>query len=391
MGDYLVDQQECAPASGMNSSVQYSTPVVGLPRTSAVAAAPVHEQSAIRDTSQRIEMAVNDGSYHEASEAEGLLEAMPFPRLSNDTPSTPKPIGSRIQSDEEDEEPATARSFPRSTSPGSTALRNRGAFYEKVGEEGVCQMHRFSLYETASRFYLVGMDVAERKFRILKIDRTADSGELSIAEDDIVYTRKEMNQLLNAVDDGNKSSGGMKLKCSMWGLLGFIRFTEAYYMLLVTKRSQVAMIGGHYIYQIDATELISLTMASPRFKIDRDAEETRFIGILNNLDLTRSFYFSYSYDITHTLQHNILRERRNLHSGEVNNPSRHQNSMFVWNHHLLEPAASALKNVYDWCLPIVHGFVDQASKVASLRGFCSTNCFPSSQSLRTDSPYHPHC
>ena len=247
MGDYLVNQQECAPASGMNSSVQYSTPVVGLPRISAVSAAPVHEQSAIRDTSQRTEMAVNDGSYHEASEAEGLLEAMPFPRLSNDTPSTPKPIGSRIQSDEEDEEPATARSFPRSTSPGSTALRNRGAFYEKVGEEGVCQMHRFSLYETASRFYLVGMDVAERKFRILKIDRTADSGELSIAEDDIVYTRKEMNQLLNAVDDGNKSSGGMKLKCSMWGLLGFIRFTEAYYMILVTKRSQVAMIGGHYI------------------------------------------------------------------------------------------------------------------------------------------------
>ena len=323
MGDYHVDQQDCAPGRGMNSSVQYSTPVAGHLRTSAVASALAHEQSAVRDSSQRVRMsmAVNEDINQGASEAEGPLEAMPFPRLSNDAPRTPKPIGSRAHSDEEDEEPATARSFPRSTSPGSTAQRNRGAFYEKVGEEGVCQMHRFSLYETASRFYLVGMDVAERKFRILK----------------------------------------------MWGLLGFIRFTEAYYMLLVTKRSQVAMIGGHYIYQIDATELVSLTMASPRFKIDRDAEEARFIGILNNLDLTRSFYFSYSYDITHTLQHNLLRERRNLQSEEANIPSKHQNSMFVWNHHLLEPAASALRNVYDWCLPIVHGFVDQASNVTILR------------------------
>lgn len=294
---------------------------------------------------------------------ETLTDPVAFPHLSNDAPTSPKQTAYHVQSDGEDEERATAKSFPRSTSPASAAQRNRCAVYQKVGEEGVCQMHRFSLYETASRYYLVGGDVVDRKFRILKIDRTADSGDLSIAEDDIVYTKNEMNQLLNTVDDGNKASGGLKLKCSTWGLLGFIRFTGAYYMLVITKRSQVAMIGGHYIYQVDGTELVSLTMSSSsRFKVDRDAEEARFIGILNNLDLSRSFYFSYSYDITRTLQHNILRERQAMRQGNADSPPKHRNSMFVWNHHLLDPASQALKNTYDWCLPIVHGFVDQASK-----------------------------
>lgn len=290
-----------------------------------------------------------------------------FPQLSNNAPTSPKPSAKRAPSEGEDEEPATAKCFQRSASPTSAMHRNKGALYEKVGEEGVCKMHKFSLYETASRYYLVGGDITDRKFRILKIDRTADSGDLVVAEDEIVYTKKEMNQLLNAVDDGNRASGGLKLKCSTWGLLGFIRFTGAYYMLLITKRSQVAMIGGHYIYQVDGTELVSLTVSSSsRFKLDRDAEEARFVGILSNLDLSRSFYFSYSYDITRTLQHNILRERQILCSGHTISSERSHNSMFVWNHHLLDPASRVLKNTDDWCLPIIHGFVDQASKRLTL-------------------------
>ena len=302
---------------------------------------------------------LGDGSTNDAKSTDPVTS----PYLSNDAPPSSKQKTSHLQSDGEDEERVMAKVFPRSFSPASAAQRRTGAVYQKVSEVGVCQMHRFSLYETANRYYLVGGDVVDRKFRILKIDRTADSGDLSIAEEDIVYTKKEMNQLLNTVDDGNKASGGLKLKCSTWGLLGFVRFTGAYYMLVITKRSQVAMIGGHYIYQVDGTELVSLTMSSSsRFKVDRDAEEARFIGILNNLDLSRSFYFSYSYDITHTLQHNILRERQAMKQGNADTSLKHWNSMFVWNHHLLDPATKALRDICDWCLPIVHGFVDQASK-----------------------------
>jgi len=266
-----------------------------------------------------------------------------------------------------DDEEAMCKPFQRSRSPTMDTKRNKGAQYEKVGDQGVCKMHKFSLYETATRYYLVGADAVDERFRILKIDRTADIGSLSIAEDEIVYTKKEMSQLLNAIDDGNKSTGGMKLRCSTWGLLGFIRFTGAYYMLLITKRSQVCMVGGHFVYSVDGTDLVPLTTGtSSRFKADnKNPEEARFLGILNNLDLTRSFYFSYSYDITRTLQHNIITERTAIANGVPYPHAQDHNTMFVWNDYLLQPAVNALKNTYDWCLPIIHGYIDQSGAVRS--------------------------
>jgi hypothetical protein len=300
-----------------------------------------------------------------------------FPPLHNNAPN---PVDGHqetatkhsVTDEDTDDDSGVAEPFERISSPTSDPKRNKGAVYEKVGDQGVCKMHKVSLYETATRYYVVGADVMDRRFRILKIDRTVDVGDLCIVEDEIVYTKKEMSQLLNAIDDGNKSTGGMKLKCSTWGLLGFIRFTGSYYMLLVTKRSQVAMIGGHYVYQIDGTELVPLVAAqNPKIKLDvRNTEESRFLGILNNLDLSRSFYFSYSYDITRTLQHNIIKEREALTQGLPYPHPPDYNAMFVWNNYLLQPAAQSLKNPYDWCLPVVHGYIDQAGML--YEGFASS-------------------
>lgn len=322
---------------------------------------PVHADGASSSPSRILshDLSVN------ANEVEfmGDAEMASFPQLSYISPAPPKPALGRAYSDGDDDGFPCANGFQRSSSPSSGVNRTPDISDGIVGDEKTCRMQKFSLYETASRFYLVGGDTLDRKFRILKIDRTADLGDLSIVEDDIVYTKKEMDQLLNTIDDGNKSSGGLKLRCIMWGLLGFIRFTGAYYMLIITKKSPVAMIGGHYVYQVNGTDLVSLTTisSSSRMKVDRDPEEARFIGILNNLDLSRSFYFSYSYDITHTLQHNILFERETLNHELEAHTQRPRNTMFMWNHHLLDAASKSLNKVHDWCLPIVHGFVDQAS------------------------------
>ena len=233
---------------------------------------------------------------------------------------------------------------------------------EGTASRGQFRMQKFSLYETASRFYIVGIDVTETRYRMLKIDRTAEDSELSMTDDGIVYSQEEMNQLLDTIDNGNKGTGGIKLRCTTWGLLGFIKFTGPPYMLLITKKSTVAMIGGHYIYQIEGTELVPLTPA--RFKPDsRNTEESRFLAILNNLDLTRSFYYSYSYDVTHTLQHNIVKERSALVGESHVSRKEDPNSMFIWNSYLLQFAGRSLKDPYDWCRPIIHGHIDQAGGI----------------------------
>ncbi|EHA55475.1 polyphosphoinositide phosphatase [Pyricularia oryzae 70-15] len=306
-----------------------------------------------------------------------------FPQLNNTTEADGTPLvidqsGTAQNDDDDEDEPAVATPFVRTSSPDGVSKTRPASVEEEEDDDDtddnpgghmddseirkrkLPKMHKYSLYETASKYYIVGADVTEKRYRILKVDRTADEQDLSVTDDKIVYTQKEMNQLLDTIDDGNKATGGIKLRCTTWGLLGFIKFTSHYYMLLITKKSTVAMLGGHYIYQIDGTELIPLTPA--KFKLDqRNQEESRHLQILGNLDLTRSFYYSYSYDITRTLQHNIARERAALLQGKERALDADFNSMFVWNSHLLGPAEAALSSPFDWCRPIIHGYIDQAA------------------------------
>jgi phosphatidylinositol 3,5-bisphosphate 5-phosphatase len=144
---------------------------------------------------------------------------------------------------------------------------------------------------------------------------------------------------------------------------GFIRFTAGYYMSVITKRSPVALLGGHYVYHIDETRLISIASDDLR-KLDKNPEEGRYLSTLDHLDISKTFYFSYSYDITRTLQSNILRQRDLFEKGKWygnNAEVMNYNDMFVWNHFLLKPGAEQPEEMANWCLPIIHGFVDQAS------------------------------
>lgn len=59
------------------------------------------------------------------------------------------------------------------------------------------------------------------------------------------------------------------------GIFGFIRFTDGYYMIIITKRSPVALLGGHYIYHIDDTTLIPLNPSTTT--ASKATDESRFI------------------------------------------------------------------------------------------------------------------
>ena len=193
-----------------------------------------------------------------------------------------------------------------------------------------------------------------------------------------MYTHKEATKVLNAVDDSNKATGGLQKVLTAWGIIGthpiyrinqgFIRFTAGYYMSVITKRSPVALLGGHYVYHIDETRLISIASDELR-KLDKNQEEARYLSTLDHLDISKTFYFSYSYDITRTLQSNILRQRDLYEKGKwygSNADVMSYNDMFVWNHFLLQFGEKQAGEIANWCVPIIHGFVDQASIVLLL-------------------------
>ena len=264
----------------------------------------------------------------------------------------------------EEGESAEPTGFPDLSSTVAMSHSQQDLAEEAQPDKTLHRMYKFALYETTPRFYLIGSDVLDKKFRVLKIDRTAPPGQLSVMEDETVYSKDQMNELLSRIEDGNRAAGGMRYRGTSWGLLGFIRFTEAYYMLLIKKKVQVATLGGHYVFQIDDTDLIPLSTGSTAsFRSNRNADETKFLSILGNLDLNRHFYFSYSYNITRTLQHNVMKRREAFAENVAASPNSDFNDMFMWNHHLLKPALETLKNPFDWCMPIIHGFVDQAGRM----------------------------
>ena len=59
-------------------------------------------------------------------------------------------------------------------------------------------------------------------------------------------------------------------------------------MILITKRSPVALLGGHYVYHCEETEILTIPSSH---KIEKPSEEQRLMGVFKQVDMTKNFYF----------------------------------------------------------------------------------------------------
>ncbi|XP_050449976.1 polyphosphoinositide phosphatase isoform X1 [Cataglyphis hispanica] len=320
----------------------------------------------------------------------------------------------------------------------------------------ISSIQKIALYETKSRFYLMGSNNILTRFRVLKIDRM-ESRELIVVDDKREYTQDEIKDLVNMIDMGNRTRTGQRNNVggvarvvsafgivgkdskdpasssskseepepqelhkplhkptqtkftwkNMWqrdtfprlvralALLGFVRFLEGYYIILVTKRRRVAVIGHHTIYKIEDTSMIYIPNDIVRVF---HPDEQRYVKMFQSIDLSSNFYFSYSYDISHTFQSNMAppmhiksdiptdipirqkdseelensedffnmwafrkdwqtecKSEKYMDYGIRSNPHRR----FVWNSHLLKPVEKDLHP--DWILYVIHGFIGQSN------------------------------
>jgi SacI homology domain len=75
------------------------------------------------------------------------------------------------------------------------------------------------------------------------------------------------------------------------------------------------------------------------------------------MEMTKNFYFSSTFDLTHTLQHLMANAVRGQ---EPPSPK----DMYVWNAYLLQPLRGAVSS--RWILNTIHGFFEQASMLSLL-------------------------
>lgn len=269
----------------------------------------------------------------------------------------------------------------------------------------ISSIQKVNIYETKARFYVVGSNNTETIFRVLKIDRT-EPKELHIHDDKHVYSKLEIMNLLTMIESGNRTtvkqkqqSTGLTKSVSAYGIVGFVKFLEGYYMVLITKRSKVALIGGHTIYKIEDTVMQYIPNDGVRFT---HPDEPKYVKMFQSIDLSSNFYFSYSYDLTHTLQYNMepvvkmpgtfptqdstrdgpemLLKNKESHSrsqkcsdrrtksykdsiaekeGEVFGVKTKPETRYIWNKYLTDVFAEEVHQ--DWVLHLVYGFIAQCN------------------------------
>jgi hypothetical protein len=177
-------------------------------------------------------------------------------------------------------------------------------------EPYIAKLERFELFSTHQCYYLVAGNKMNTQFRIIKMDRTliehpptlqqaksSQSAERApseagngkpddsqaaltdnshapkpslrplsafLTEDPNVYSQGEIRDMLDMIHDGNRmrradgrpgdtsasSGGGLKPLVKAYGIVGFIRFLDCYYLTLITRRAKVGSIGGNSIYTI---------------------------------------------------------------------------------------------------------------------------------------------
>lgn len=239
----------------------------------------------------------------------------------------------------------------------------------------ISAIQKVNIYETKARFFVVGSNNTETTFRVLKIDRT-EPKELVISDDKHVYSKSQITNLLTTIDSGNRpatkqkqQSTGLTKKLSAYGIVGFVKFLEGYYMILITKRSKVALLGSHTIYKVEDTVMQYIPNDGVRYT---HADEPRYVKMFQSVDLSSNFYFSYSYDLTHTLQYNMTPvaqprppEPRHGHDGKHSKPEEvfgvrtKPETRYIWNRHLTDALSKEAHP--DWILHLVYGFIAQCN------------------------------
>ncbi|KAI3455664.1 hypothetical protein Pfo_012327 [Paulownia fortunei] len=244
---------------------------------------------------------------------------------------------------------------------GSMAMENEKQVRINVESNyggGGSYLQKFRLYETRANFYMIGRDKNRTYWKVLKINRLEQS-ELIVVEDSTTYSEIECYDLLKRIHEGNKCTGGLKFVTTCYGIVGFIKFLGPYYMLLITKRRKIGTICGHAVYSIAKSEMIPIPNSTVHSNMAYSKNENRYKKLLRNVDLTKDFFFSYSYHVMLSLQKNLSNHETGLILYET---------MFVWNEFLTRGIRNQLKNSV-WTVALVYGFFKQVKLSVSGRGF----------------------
>lgn len=188
----------------------------------------------------------------------------------------------------------------------------------------------FYLYTVPDKFYAVPVNDFSR---VLVVDRM--TGTLTVQNN---HTEEDLPN--------------PQCRRVIYGIIGVINLLGGSYMLFITERKQIGTISDQNIYQIVQTEMLpSSTYKEKNMTADQISSNQQYIGMITKVLSTPYFYFSYSYDLTHSMQ------QINSFNADFFLKPLHERAdeRFIWNRKLVEQFDTP--GVALFCVPILHGFI----------------------------------
>lgn len=133
------------------------------------------------------------------------------------------------------------------------------------------------------------------------------------------------------------------------GVLGMIQLVDSFYLVVATHREYVGVITGHVIWRLAGFELIPYLQSTIHLSDEQKVQNEIYLSMVDRALNTPFFYFSYTYDLSHSLQRlqSLPAELNELGLAE------RADERFVWNRFLLKDFITF--GLRKYCLPLIHG------------------------------------
>lgn len=160
------------------------------------------------------------------------------------------------------------------------------------------------------------------------------------------------DQVVRLVDSGEIPSQFKLTKIA--ALLGFIKLKLNKYAIIANRVEETGRFKRHVIYRI-----VEHSIVPAKELQTMDSDESEYLKLLSMHLKNGTFYFSYTYDLTNSLQRN---ENIGMASWKT------ADSRFFWNHYLSEDLKNLATEGYqveEFIQPVIYGYAKIIDKIAN--------------------------
>ncbi|XP_050520427.1 phosphatidylinositol-3-phosphatase SAC1 [Daktulosphaira vitifoliae] len=136
----------------------------------------------------------------------------------------------------------------------------------------------------------------------------------------------------------------------IFGLLGIIKLLVGPYIVIIKGKKLIGKISGHDIWQLIDVDLIPLPKTKLHLNETQIQMDLEYVNMVKQTFNTPYYYFSYTYDLTHSMQRLYYTSPSFLETPMYERADKR----FLWNHSLLSDFC--IEN-HKFCVPIIHGFI----------------------------------